>query len=111
MAPTLRYISRIPLRHYNSRWPIPNTSQGVYIYRPTDSSKAHGERPSKRRKVLSTKQEPEQNARLFAPLLNGDESPESIDLRYRAFQHLWGAQEAKIQVSMLQYSIMVGIPG
>ncbi|KAH8433640.1 Origin recognition complex subunit 3 [Aspergillus melleus] len=74
-------------------------SQGVYIYRPTDSSKAHGERPAKRRKVLSSEQEPERNARIFAPLLNGDEKPESIDLRYKAFQQLWGAQEAKIQVS------------
>ncbi|PLB44719.1 origin recognition complex, subunit 3 [Aspergillus steynii IBT 23096] len=72
-------------------------SQGVYIYRPTDSSKVHGDRPSKRRKVLPPKQEPERNARLFAPLLNGDENPESVDLRYKAYEHLWGAQEAKIQ--------------
>ncbi|KAI9044610.1 putative origin recognition complex subunit 3 [Aspergillus affinis] len=72
-------------------------SQGVYIYRPADSSKAYRERPTKRRKVLSSEHEPEQNARIFAPLLNGDEKPESIDLRYKAFQQLWGAQEAKIQ--------------
>lgn len=79
---------------------VPNNVQGVYIYRPTDLSKAHGERPTKRRKVLSSKQEPEQNVRLFAPLLNGNESPESVDLRYKTFRRLWDAQEAKIQVSM-----------
>lgn len=32
------------------------------------------------------------------PLLNGEESASSVDLRYNAYQRLWSKQEAKIQV-------------
>ncbi|KAA8642214.1 putative origin recognition complex subunit 3 [Aspergillus tanneri] len=72
-------------------------AQGVYIYRPSDTSKVHGERPSKRRKVFPQQKESDGVASLFAPLLNGDESPTAVDWRYRAYQQLWSAQEVKIQ--------------
>ncbi|GES56970.1 origin recognition complex subunit [Aspergillus terreus] len=70
-----------------------SNTQGVYIYRP---SKAQGERPSKRRKVQPD-DEVDSESRLFVPLLNGDESEASVQLRYKAYQELWAAQEEKIQ--------------
>ncbi|KAL4888704.1 origin recognition complex subunit 3 N-terminus-domain-containing protein [Aspergillus ambiguus] len=71
-----------------------SNTQGVYIYRP---SKVQGERPSKRRKVQSENEVVDANSRLFVPLLNGEESEASVELRYKAYQELWSAQEGKIQ--------------
>ncbi|KAF9894214.1 hypothetical protein FE257_007716 [Aspergillus nanangensis] len=71
-----------------------SNTQGVYIYR---ASKAHGERPAKRRKIRPNEKTVEDNAQLFVPLLNGDEAEASVDLRHSVYQQLWSAQEAKIQ--------------
>ncbi|BCR90809.1 putative origin recognition complex subunit 3 [Aspergillus chevalieri] len=78
-------------------------TQGVYIYRPAKPNKPQNERPSKRRKVESDGQERQDKkpqgtqACPFVPLLNGEESASSVDLRYNAYQRLWSKQEAKIQ--------------
>lgn len=80
-----------------------NSSKGVYIYRPANAkpNKPQNERPSKQRKVESDgqeKQEKKAQGTPFVPLLNGEESASSVDLRYNAYQRLWSKQEAKIQV-------------
>lgn len=83
-----------------------DNQQGVYIYQPPNAKpgKAHNERPSKRRKVESGKQEKQENGPRetqpcpFAPLLNGEESASSVELRYNTYQRLWSKQETKIQV-------------
>ncbi|KAJ5180417.1 hypothetical protein N7492_003627 [Penicillium capsulatum] len=70
-------------------------NQGVYIYQPAKPGKA--DRPSKRRKV-STADLPEQSsAQTFVPLLNGDESAESVQQRHDTYKELWSEQEHKIQ--------------
>lgn len=46
--------------------------------------------------------EVDSESRLFVPLLNGDESEASVQLRYKAYQELWAAQEEKIQVMQAQ---------
>ncbi|KAJ5092196.1 Origin recognition complex subunit 3 [Penicillium alfredii] len=73
-------------------------SQGVYIYQPTQQGKGAGERPSKRRKVASTdaSEEPK-NHQSFAPLLNGDENAECVQLRYDIYKQLWSVQKQKIK--------------
>lgn len=83
-----------------------NSSKGVYIYRPANAkpNKPQNERPSKRRKVEPDGQGKQENKAQgtqvcpFVPLLNGEESAFSVDLRYNAYQRLWSKQEAKIQV-------------
>jgi origin recognition complex subunit 3 len=72
-------------------------SQGVYIYRPADPGKAHGERPLKKRKVTQEPKPPSEDTCPFVPLLDGDESEQSIKLRYQTYEQLWSVQEAKIQ--------------
>ncbi|PYH99525.1 origin recognition complex subunit [Aspergillus ellipticus CBS 707.79] len=74
-----------------------SNTQGVYIYTPADPSKPAGERPSKRRKVVPEKDQKAGVLHPFVPLLNGDEDSQSVELRYRTYQHLWSGQEAKIQ--------------
>ncbi|KAL4883638.1 origin recognition complex subunit 3 N-terminus-domain-containing protein [Aspergillus karnatakaensis] len=82
------------------------STQGVYIYKPADTGKPPSERPSKRRKVTQETKKSDAppvtpNAAPaicpFVPLLNGDETEESIQLRYKTFEQVWSAQEAKIQ--------------
>ncbi|OQE00606.1 hypothetical protein PENVUL_c049G00932 [Penicillium vulpinum] len=71
---------------------------GAYIYQPPKHGKSTGERPSKRRKVLSTTSRDKRADRQhFVPLLNGDEKAESVQLRYDTYQELWSKQENKIQ--------------
>lgn len=73
-------------------------TKGVYIYEPAKVAKATAERPSKRRKVASTHNQEEQSlAQCFVPLLNGNESSESVQLRYDTYKKLWAEQENKIQ--------------
>ncbi|KAE8145136.1 origin recognition complex subunit 3 N-terminus-domain-containing protein [Aspergillus avenaceus] len=72
-------------------------TQGVYIYRPANASKPHGERPSKRRKVQTDRKDQVIDSTPFVPLLNGDENETSVQLRYNAYQQLWSEQQAKIQ--------------
>ncbi|KAJ5641070.1 Origin recognition complex subunit 3 [Penicillium herquei] len=74
-------------------------NQGVYIYQPAKPGKPSGERPSKRRKVSSTNitKETSENEG-FVSLLNGDESPECVQLRYNTYKQLWAEQEDRIQV-------------
>ncbi|PYH46669.1 putative origin recognition complex subunit 3 [Aspergillus saccharolyticus JOP 1030-1] len=72
-------------------------SQGVYIYRPTNQSKSFAERPTKRRKVVRPNVIKAAKSHPFVSLLNGDEDANSIELRYRTYQQLWSAQEAKIK--------------
>ncbi|KAJ0421026.1 origin recognition complex subunit 3 N-terminus-domain-containing protein [Aspergillus carlsbadensis] len=74
-----------------------SNNQGVYIYQPADAGKAGGERPSKRRKVAQEPQELDTDLCPFVPLLDGDESEESVQLRYQAYEQLWSTREAKIQ--------------
>lgn len=74
-------------------------NKGVYIYQPAKSGKPSGERPSKRRKVSSTNITKEiSETEGFVPLLNGDESPECVQLRYNTYKQLWAEQEDRIQV-------------
>ncbi|KAL4784260.1 origin recognition complex subunit 3 N-terminus-domain-containing protein [Aspergillus varians] len=72
-------------------------TQGVYIYRPADAGKAHGERPSKKRKITQEPKKPSEDLCPFVALLNGDESERSVGLRYQTYEQLWSTQEAKIQ--------------
>ncbi|KAL4940525.1 hypothetical protein BDV06DRAFT_196523 [Aspergillus oleicola] len=72
-------------------------TQGVYIYRPADAAKPHGERPSKKRRVTQEHTVPGEDQCPFVPLLNGDESEKSVQLRYQTYEQLWSIQEAKIQ--------------
>ncbi|KAE8350770.1 origin recognition complex subunit 3 N-terminus-domain-containing protein [Aspergillus coremiiformis] len=75
-----------------------SNTQGVYIYRPATSAKAHGERPSKRRKVQSeNKEQLSDSSHTFLPLFNGEENETSVELRYNAYRLLWSDQENKIQ--------------
>ncbi|KAL4913159.1 origin recognition complex subunit 3 N-terminus-domain-containing protein [Aspergillus aurantiobrunneus] len=74
-----------------------SNTQGVYIYRPADAGKAHGERRSKKRKVTQEPRKPIEDSCPFVPLLNGDESEKSVRLRYQTYEQLWSIQEAKIQ--------------
>lgn len=67
-----------------------NAAQGVYIYQ--------GERPSKRRKVAPT-DHPHSDSHCFVPLLNGEEPPDCVQLRYDTYKKLWSEQERSIQVS------------
>ncbi|KAJ5312886.1 hypothetical protein PENANT_c049G07759 [Penicillium antarcticum] len=70
---------------------------GAYIYQPPKHGKA-GERPSKRRKVSVSGNEPAQiDRQRFVPLLNGDENAQSVKLRHDSYQQLWSEQEHKIQ--------------
>lgn len=77
----------------------------MYVYQPANAkpAKAQNERPSKRRKVGSEKQEPQEKGSHgtqgcpFVPLLNGEESESSVQLRYNTFERLWSEQERKIQ--------------
>ncbi|KAF7593855.1 hypothetical protein BBP40_010665 [Aspergillus hancockii] len=73
-----------------------SNTQGVYIYRPA-SAKAHGERPTKRRKVQPDSKEQQIEPHPFVPLLNGDEDNTSSELRYNVYQQLWSDQEDNIQ--------------
>ncbi|CAL5868663.1 uncharacterized protein PFLUO_LOCUS2890 [Penicillium psychrofluorescens] len=63
-------------------------NQGVYIYQ--------GERPSKRRKVAPT-DHPHSDSHCFVPLLNGEEPPDCVQLRYDTYKKLWSEQERSIQ--------------
>ncbi|KAL4969243.1 putative origin recognition complex subunit 3 [Aspergillus stella-maris] len=74
-----------------------SNSQGVYIYRPADAPKPHGERPSKKRRVTQEHAAPSEDPCPFVPLLNGDETEKSVQIRYRTYEQLWSVQEAKIQ--------------
>ncbi|OOO07937.1 Origin recognition complex, subunit 3 [Aspergillus oryzae] len=74
-----------------------SNTQGVYIYRPVTSAKAHGERPSKRRKVQPEIKEQKSESHPFVPLLDGEENESSVELRYNAYRLLWSTQETKIQ--------------
>ncbi|KAL4927905.1 putative origin recognition complex subunit 3 [Aspergillus undulatus] len=74
-----------------------SNTQGVYIYRPADAAKPHGERPSKKRKVTQDPTISSEDSCPFVPLLNGDESDTSVRLRHQTYEQLWSAQEAKIQ--------------
>ena len=76
-----------------------NPSQGVYIYQPSKHGKPSGERPPKRRKVgLADTRKQNFDTQTFVPLLNGEESSESVQLRQIAYRQLWLEQERKIQV-------------
>ncbi|KAB8257530.1 origin recognition complex subunit 3 N-terminus-domain-containing protein [Aspergillus pseudonomiae] len=74
-----------------------SNTQGVYIYRSATSAKAHGERPSKRRKVQPEDKEQKSEPHPFVPLLDGEENESSVELRYNAYRLLWSTQETKIQ--------------
>ncbi|RHZ72595.1 hypothetical protein CDV55_103109 [Aspergillus turcosus] len=74
-----------------------SNNQGVYIYKPSNQNKSHGERPSKRRKVQSGRKTEIDTVYPFVPLLNGDELESAVKLRYETYQQLWSEQEAKIQ--------------
>lgn len=77
--------------------PTNEACQGAYIYQPPKHGKA-GERPSKRRKVSSGgKLDEQSDIKHFVPLLNGEETPESAQLRYDTYKQLWSKQENKIQ--------------
>ena len=82
-------------------------SKGVYIYHPAKQPIPGNDWPKKRRKV--DKMDDGTSECIFVPLLNGDEGPASVNLRYRTYEHLLSAQEAKIQVSMGLRIIMAGI--
>lgn len=72
-------------------------TQGAYIYQPPKHAKA-SERPSKRHKVSSGAHSDELTDRQrFAPLLNGEENADSVQLRYDTYKQLWSKQEGKIQ--------------
>ncbi|KAJ5082001.1 hypothetical protein N7532_011044 [Penicillium argentinense] len=72
--------------------------QGVYIYQPAKPGKPAAERAPKRRKVSSAdKGEHTFNNETFVPLLNGEESTESVQLRHETYEQLWKMQEDKIQ--------------
>ncbi|PKY07040.1 origin recognition complex, subunit 3 [Aspergillus campestris IBT 28561] len=73
-----------------------SNTQGVYLYHPANVTKAPGERPSKRRKVLPEKQA-DNTTHPFVPLLDGDETAASVESRYNFYQTLWSEQETKIQ--------------
>lgn len=87
-----------------SYWPAisvrkTHIAQGVYVYQPAKPGKAPGERPSKRRKVISANDREQQpDAQCFVPLLNGEETSDSVNLRYDTYRQLWSEQENKIQV-------------
>lgn len=74
-----------------------NKVQGVYVYQP---EKAHGERPAKRRKVKAGDAGAGLETVPFVPLLNGQETSESVTLRYNTYKELWLRWEKKIQVSL-----------
>ncbi|KAL5043189.1 hypothetical protein BDW71DRAFT_128806 [Aspergillus fruticulosus] len=74
-----------------------SSTQGVYIYKPADAGKTYGERPSKKRKVTQEPKLPIEDTCQFVPLLNEDESEQSVRLRYKTYEQLWSAQEMKIQ--------------
>lgn len=74
----------------------------MYIYQPTAAARTEG-RPFKRRRVQSENTEKDGEG-LFAPLLNGYEAPEMVDLRYKTYTELWSEQEQKIQVSIMEIS-------
>ncbi|KAL4802890.1 origin recognition complex subunit 3 N-terminus-domain-containing protein [Aspergillus unguis] len=67
----------------------PSNNQGVYIYRPADAAKLHGERPSKKRKITQVPTKPSEDICPFVPLLDGDENEESVRLRYQTYEQLW----------------------
>lgn len=76
---------------------LPN--KGVYIYQPAKPGKATGERPTKRRKVSSAgKEDQKTDSQHFIPLLNGEESAESVQQRLDTYKQLWTEQDDKIQV-------------
>ncbi|TQB74860.1 hypothetical protein MPDQ_004091 [Monascus purpureus] len=73
-------------------------AQGVYVYQPgSKPEKAHGERPSKRRKVKAKDEDQRDEISPFVPLLDGHEALESVQLRYNTYKTLWSEQERKIQ--------------
>ncbi|EPS26008.1 hypothetical protein PDE_00944 [Penicillium oxalicum 114-2] len=73
-------------------------NQGVYVYQPANAGKTAIERPTKRRKVSSTDSQGQAvDAECFVPLLNGQESLASTQLRYETYKQLWSEQEGKIQ--------------
>ncbi|KAK2798785.1 hypothetical protein FQN51_007461 [Onygenales sp. PD_10] len=71
--------------------------QSSYVYKPSKKGGLQTERPSKRRKVSSSALPQKQDILPFAPLLEGDEAPECVKLRYDTFQELWANQEQEIQ--------------
>ncbi|ODH39835.1 hypothetical protein ACO22_01778 [Paracoccidioides brasiliensis] len=71
--------------------------QTSYIYNPINKAHFQTERPSKRRKVSSVSSSLHQNGLPFAPLLEGEEDPESVKLRYNTFRVFWASQEQEIQ--------------
>ncbi|KAI9371923.1 origin recognition complex subunit 3 N-terminus-domain-containing protein [Aspergillus egyptiacus] len=73
-----------------------SNDQGVYIYKPADAGTAQ-ERPSKRRKVAQEPMKSDDDQCPFMALLDGDESKKSVRLRYKTYEQLWSAQEARIQ--------------
>lgn len=84
-------------------WMRTNHPQGVYVYQPgSKPEKAHGERPSKRRKVKAKDEDQRDEISPFVPLLDGHEALESVQLRYNTYKTLWSEQERKIQVSLQQ---------
>lgn len=72
--------------------------KGAYIYQPTKTGKASGERAPKRRKTSSTNISKPEEIRSFVPLLNGEENADCVQLRYDTYKKLWSEQENKIQV-------------
>ncbi|KAL4996536.1 origin recognition complex subunit 3 N-terminus-domain-containing protein [Aspergillus recurvatus] len=79
-----------------------SSSQGVYIYKPADAGKAHGERPSKKRKVTQEPKPPIEGTCQFVPLLNGDESEQSIRLRYQTYEQLWSGILDEVDAEVLE---------
>ncbi|KAL4774089.1 origin recognition complex subunit 3 N-terminus-domain-containing protein [Aspergillus nidulans var. acristatus] len=77
-------------------------SQGVYIYRPADPGKAHGERPLKKRKVMQEPKPPSEDTCPFVPLLDGDESEQSIKLRYQTYEQLWSGILDEVDAEVLE---------
>ncbi|KAL4752660.1 hypothetical protein BDW72DRAFT_191823 [Aspergillus terricola var. indicus] len=79
-----------------------SSSQGVYIYRPADAGKAHGERPLKKRKVTQEPKPLSEDTCPFVPLLDGDESEQSIRLRYQTYEQLWSGILDEVDAEVLE---------
>ncbi|KAL4977821.1 origin recognition complex subunit 3 N-terminus-domain-containing protein [Aspergillus desertorum] len=77
-------------------------SQGVYIYRPADAGKAYGERPAKKRKVAQGFNSLIEDTCPFVPLLNGDESEQSVRLRYQTYEQLWSGILNEVDAEVLE---------
>ncbi|KAK2759090.1 hypothetical protein FQN54_003189 [Arachnomyces sp. PD_36] len=75
-----------------------NENKGSYVYKPSGGPNSETERPSKRRKVSKPKSSGDDEPLPLAHLLlDGEESIDSVKLRYATYQHFWSKQEKEIQ--------------